>query len=212
MSLSDSSGNFYNYRTLPLRTYFEIVESGNYRLVNPRGKGTVEQCMDAWESIIKTYSQESNTSEYYAWFRSMRNYWKLYAKHAVLAASIMLLKIRVDKKVVEDVRKMGYTIDTTNSASYKRSLEVLEPKIRTLHSQLKIRHNELAAMEVAKEQELKETDGKSSFDSVIALLSLSSGFNIPEDITLSRYMEMVKAVKAKNKTVEEYAERQKAKR
>jgi hypothetical protein len=195
-NIKDSLKHFYSYDSIPLIVYFNIIDSGNFSLVNARGRGTVEQCMDVWEQIVKYNAEATGSNVYFSWFRTMREYWKLYSKHAVIVASLLLLRVRVDLKTINDLKKYGYKVSMVSSHAYAESLERIAAQARNLQSLIKIKESELKALN--DENAVEQAKGESSFDSVIASLSIHTGLNIPDTITLKRYNEMVKIVKERN--------------
>jgi hypothetical protein len=197
----DSLGHFFTYDTIPLKLYFEIIDGGQFTLVNTRGRGTVEQCLDAWEGIIKRNAEATGSGTYMIWFKTMRSYWALYAKHAIVNASLLLLKIKVDRRTIADLKKYGYHIDTSNSNTYADSLIRVSNQAKNLTTQLRMKENELRKMN--EQKAVDEAKDGNSFDSVMAWLCLGTGLNLSDTITLGRYNEYVKAVKERNKPVTE---------
>lgn len=140
----------------------------------------------------------------------MSGYGQLMAEYNITKASILKLivinlevgivfiegnKVFVrDDELIEELKSNGYKIDITDALKYAESLNNALRRCDNLISRLKMKSNEINKM-------MSDRDGGSeqpTFDSIMAFL-YSQFPHVPEDITLSRYNELVKILKERNK-------------
>lgn len=175
----------YTYETIPLKVYIEIANTKNLSLI---GEGNVTE---VWEEIVRKNSEANQDTTYENYVYNYKQYNRFYREYLILKAAIVVLIAKVDKDLIEYLGKMGHTIDTSSEERYDESLIALGKKADNLTSKIKTKANEIVMMD-----EEKKGQG---FEEVMAVLCSSMGFHVPDDITLARYNEYKKILKARKK-------------
>lgn len=189
----------------------EIAETKEYLKLLVSGEADLKQCEEQWNGIVKKNAETNGGYDYINYLDLMHNYAAFLAEHNVVKALLLkLISINLeagivfingnenfvqDEKIVEELRELGYRIDVTDSDTFAASINTGLRRAENLLLRMKFTTDEL------KEMIDENGDGdKVSFDSIMAFL-YSQFPHVPEDITLSRYNEMVKILKQKNKRV-----------
>jgi hypothetical protein len=101
----------------------------------------------------------------------------------------------IDWEYIKLLKDKGYAVDTSTP---ERILETVKYQLQICEK--------LITKATSKRKELEmiikcgeESKGEVSFESMIANLNYALGFNVNEDITLSRFNEYQKIITAKNK-------------
>lgn len=187
--MKSKSKKLYAYDDLPLKVYCEIVSTKNLTLLGIGGPVVVDaRVSKRWEDIVKESERVTNSTAYLSYMFDIQSIKTLVAEY-VLAKSILLrLQYRGDMKLVRELHEMGYELDLTDTKSFAKSLYVQLGVVGNLATQLKIKQNEI---------ELGQKPEPISFDSMVANLSASLGFVVPDSITLARYNEYLKLLRKK---------------
>jgi len=115
------------------------------------------------------------------------------ADYNAIKASISVLQFEVIDREISYLLKKGYKINTKGSSEdYARSLIAAETKSNALIARLKLKMSELEQLSKG-----EQANASNTFDTVMADL-MSKGIAANENITLSRYNELVKVLNKKS--------------
>lgn len=98
-----------------------------------------------------------------------------------------------DTDIIAELLDYGYKIDTTNSQRYAETINNSLRRVENLQVRMKLNREELEVIMGSNEGD------PVTYDSIMAFL-YSQFPHVPEDITLSRYNEMMKVLKNKHST------------
>jgi hypothetical protein len=186
--------------TLPLQRFIEIVATKNYNLLK-KGKSIFTSdslSLEVWSDILLEYSELDKNAE-------VANNWdkvialrQLQNSYTTIKAMIRLLHIitpsdakhgNTANQTIEELKLMGYNIDTTNSEKYAESLKKADNKSNSLVTLIRMKNNEIKG-----ESEESNID----FDQIIAMLQLHF-HDIKETITVKRYIACKNLIKSRSK-------------
>jgi hypothetical protein len=200
---SNGLETFYTYENIPLKVYIEIINTGNYQLVS-NGSRDIEKCFDAWENIVKENAKHSNSSEFDSRLQVIKTYARLLTDYITVVTNCNSLLFFVDSKMIEELKRLGYNINTSSSEAYTKSIEACIRKSANIISKMKMKENEMKSF--VESDKVKESNV--SFSELIANLSFGLGslninIAIGQDITLSMYNEYKKLIKKRVETIKE---------
>lgn len=186
----------YAYETIPLRVFMQVSEKQNVKLLIQRGYFTKEELVATWEEIIRKNAEANGSMVYMKLVANMQTRLKLTITYILLKAACLVLSVggkpALNEQVVNDLRERGYVIDLSSTEAYTKSLEKISKAADALSTRIMMKNKEI--------QELMFAGDNVSFDKCIASLSLTSGFEVSENIRLAQYNERVKMLKRKTKT------------
>lgn len=165
----------------------EIIQTKDLSLL-----GTGKNLNEVWEGIIKKNGEVNSDVTFENYVYTYKQYNKIYREYLIVKAAIVVLLAKVDKDLIAYLATIGYKIDYSSEEKYDASLIELGRKADNLTSKIKTKANEIVMMNTG------ESKGQ-SFDEVMALLNWSWPNNVPDDITLKRYNEYKKVLKAQAK-------------
>jgi len=186
------SKEYWAYETISLKLYLEIAGSGNIGRLHKKGKPDAE-CEKIWEDIVKQNQKANGSYEFDIYFFSTQDYALLLNDYIFIKAALMKLSLEVDRDLVKVLAGKGYRISLENSEEYAKTLLACLRRSENLITKTVMKHNELAEFSKAR------SGAKTSFEEVMANLSFGLGFTVPDSITLARYNEYRKILKAKFK-------------
>lgn len=188
------SAYYANCSELPLETFLHICMTGD--LTNLRRDGEWEpltqEHKDLWGDILMEYAELDNNQDILTKFETQKDIIQLQSAYNVINAMILWLQLvtppePTSVQYVNDLQKMGYHVDCTNSELYKLSLERAAKKTGSILTMIAMKKNTL------KGEQIEEKN--ISFDAIMALISAELKFVIPEDISVARYCEYKKIMK-----------------
>jgi len=192
-----SSGILYTYDDILLRLYLDVARSGDFSKLVKEGKASDQECLNAWEAIVRKQEKVTGSNQYSSVLQLMKGYAILINDHTVIRACLVkTLLFPTDWEIVQTLRAKGYEIDWLNK------VEWIQNAIRrneNLITKATMKQKELQRMFQTKET---KTDPK-GFEEIIAILNFALGFNVDESITLARYNEYQKILNKRQKEVEE---------
>lgn len=157
------------------------------------GKVDIEKCVDAWELIVDKNSKANNSFDYINYIEKYRSYSLLLNEYITVKAMLTKLAFSIDVDIIAWLNKKGYKISITEGNSkYEECLVNAIRKSDNLVTKTVMKANELRALQD------KRGNTNGSFESVIADLIFSLGFEVKDDITLARYNELKKLIKRKH--------------
>lgn len=174
----------------------QVSEKQNVKLLIQRGYFTKEELVATWEEIIRKNAEANGSMVYMKLVANMQTRLKLTITYILLKAACLVLSVggkpALNEQVVNDLRERGYVIDLSSTEAYTKSLEKISKAADALSTRIMMKNKEI--------QELMFAGDNVSFDKCIASLSLTSGFEVSENIRLAQYNERVKMLKRKTKT------------
>lgn len=192
-----SSLSFYEYEDIPLKIYLAIIKTGDFTKLVKEGECDSGQYLEAWERIVKKQAKETGSNQYNSLLQLLKGYALIVNDHTLIRACLVLLTIgKPNEEYIAILKSKGYNIDVNN---YRASLEASFRKCENLVTKAVMKKKELERMFEGKESE-GETKG---FEEVLANLNFALGFTVEDTITLARYNEYQKILKAKQKTIKE---------
>lgn len=161
---------------------------GNYLLVAKDKSATEQDCLTAWELIVKENAEVNDSTLHTTYSDLKEEYAILLQQYQAIRARILLLYCTVDKEAIEFLRKQRYNIDTTSDEAYEKSLDQAISKSENIGGELQRKYNELV--------ELMEGDSMDpSLSELLSPLRYHFGYHVPMEILLSEYNDMKKFLK-----------------
>jgi hypothetical protein len=186
-----SSASFYHHENIPLKLYLEIASSNDYQRLVISGKATDQECLQAWERIIQKNYEANGGFDYLNYKDTLQAYGRLVAEYNLIRCYLIKLVFMVDNDYIAFLDERGYKIKTTNSIEYAESINACLIRSENLITRITMKANEL-------KQYIKESSGEvTTFEGIMAGLSMSLGFEIKDDITLLRFNEYKKLINKK---------------
>jgi len=173
----------------------EIGAGGNVAKIIQQGTATREECLAAWEQIVKLNNEASGNFQYDNYQDIMRRIAALINEYNAVTASLLYLHANIDQDVVAYLKELGYKIDiTSGSKKFHESLTQANAKSKNIQSKILSKQKELEVIQG------QDNQGKSlTFEEVVANINVLLGFSVPDDITLIRYNQYRKILAEKNK-------------
>ncbi len=183
--------------TLPVKTFYKIQETGNFKLLNPDDESENET-KELFDRLSDEFNKLDKGSSYEREFLLQKEIAHLEAKQNLCALAVEILRFELNQEVKESLEKeLHFKVRTKNTAYYYKDLGRAESKI----SLLKVK------IERLKEQ-LKSNNSNSSnllqtIDDVLAsissILGVSFDFNT---LTCTPYLAYKKQTESKVKSQE----------
>lgn len=189
---------FLDYETIKLRTYIDITINLDYKRLILKGNATEEQCIEAWESIVKKNNEQNGSFEYQTYFNNVETVAELLAEYNIVKGMLFILRYEIDYTYIEELKEFGYKI-STQPKLYEASLQAAERKSDNIITKIGIKKSEIMEM-------LEASGPDASFDNLMATLSASLEYEVNDDITLARFNEYRKIIKKKYERVKSGAE------
>jgi hypothetical protein len=207
-----SSGILFGYDDILLRLYIEVAQTGDFRRLIKSGDCNDDECLSAWEQIVKKQEKVTGSNQYNSVMQLMKGYASLLNDHTVIrAALIYSIQAPLNWEVLQVLKSKGYTIRTVDGKKTEETLEDLRNGLRRNENLItKATMNKKALERMFKEREEKGEKQK-GFEEIIANLNFALGFNVDESITLARYNEYQRILKVRAQQAEE-ANKSKVKR
>lgn len=192
-----TSGRCYTYKDILLKTFIEISNTGDLKLLLRRGVAPQEYLVEVWEGIISDNSKATNNGGYSEYFQLLKGYDLLISEYVFVRATLIKLLMKVDHEDVKELSSRGYRISTKDSEGYAESIYNSLRKVDNL-----ITKSEMKRKEIDRNFSGKEKTGKSEFVDVIAGLEIALERQIEDNITLAKYNALCKLAKRKNEQAE----------
>lgn len=186
-----SSTSFYHHENIPLKLYLEIAGSNEYQRLVISGKATDHECLQAWERIIQKNYEVNGGFDYLNYKDTLQAYGRLVAEYNLIRCYLIKLVFMVDNDYIAFLSERGYKIKTTNSIEYAESINACLIRSENLITRITMKANEL-------KEYIKESSGEvTTFEGIMAGLSMALGFEVKDDITLLRFNEYKKLINKK---------------
>lgn len=195
--------------------YLEVARSGDFKKLIKSGSADDAKCLEAWEDIVRRQEKETGTNQYNSLLALNKGYLTYLNDHTNIRASLILVWLsnrqEIDSRTGELIwvncfdwdtllylKNKGYAVDTTNYESVIESIKINLHRCENLITRAVSKRKELEKLLKGKE----ESGGVKGFEEVLAHLNFSLGFNVDENITLARYNEYQKILRARQKAEE----------
>jgi hypothetical protein len=110
------------------------------------------------------------------------------------------LQLPFEKNDIDSLKKYGYKIDTSTTATFSHSLITAKHTSTRLNSKLKMKLNQVNNFnQRAKEQ---KEQSEVTLDEMLTAISMEVGFQLPDSITLAQYNAYAKRVRKRNDALE----------
>lgn len=185
------SAHYFNYDTIPLRVYVDIVNTGNYRLVSKSKIADVDKCFEVWEQITIAQSEALGGNKHRITLDALKAYNRYCAEYIIINSLLTKCLYKYDENTLKELAGYGFVIDKKD---YRKSLEICFGRVKQYLTRMQSK--ELELKELMKENESR---GTLKFGELIANASYGMGFNIREDILLSEFNQYMKILQEKNK-------------
>lgn len=154
------------------------------------GSYSEDELTEIWEAIIQEYGKLDNNMAISTAFEKSGEIVLNMAEYIEVMGMLMYLQeIGVKMEYVDRLKDLGYTVNLTSD--YLESIQRSSSRAKGVITRINILKAELSGM--------KEDGNKSSFDQAVGNLSASLQMWVPDDITVSRYLELKKVVNERNK-------------
>ena len=195
---------YFQYDNITLKMFVEISNDGDFKRLLISGAYNADTAIQEWEEIIKRNSEVNGDFQWHDYFELFRGYLTLQTKHLKtrallfsLAASGYNNKNEEHVAKVSELASMGIKIDVTSGAGFEKSISLGFRKSDNFVSKYESKRLELEKL-VSKSKE--KGSKRETFDTIWANLSVAAApMVISEDITLSKFNELKKVLKERNK-------------
>lgn len=185
---------FLRYDNILLRDYFEIARDGSYGKLLVQGVATPDECKEQWNKIVAECFNGSGTFDFIGYLDNLESYNHWLQEHNVITAQLVVLHFQVDEQIISELKEKGYNIDTSGKRAYLKSLIAAVQRSRSLLSNIKIKANQMQSY-----NDTLQDSKPATFDEIMAMLVMSLGFTVSDDITLARYNHYRKQLEQKYK-------------
>lgn len=186
------SAKLSSYEDLSLKVYFEIIKTGNCRLLLLEGDATDKQCRKAWEDIVRRNEKSQGTLWYFQHYEDLDFLKQVVGEYVLVSAMLNKLLYVIDWKAIHELQRMGYNLDTTSNKAFERTLRERLQNVKNLITQFKMKRADMERDNKANKDEAP------TFETTMARLSVAIGFPVPENITLIRFNEFNKILRERN--------------
>jgi len=83
------SVNFWKYEDILLKLYIEVARTGDFSRLVKEGHSDDQQCLIAWEEIVKKQEKVSGSNQYNSVLQLMKGYAILVNDHTVIRACLI---------------------------------------------------------------------------------------------------------------------------
>lgn len=184
-----------DYKSLPLKKFFEICETKNLELLVVEGEFTQDELVEMWDSILETNAEVTNGADYGIYVDSLRKLNLALAEYNMVYGMLTVLSFQIDDEYLAFLKKKGYRIDTSKASTYAQTLTESFHRARLIVTKIKMAHNKLVKEYGGEEQDIEVAP----FEYAVSTMSVAVGYHVPDDVTLARFNEMKKVLKLKNK-------------
>lgn len=177
-----------------MRVFFDVIRSGDLKLLKLSPIASNKELDTVWESIIKRNNEANGNFSYSNYIEAVRSYARLINEYTVVKACVLKLAYYddVDLRAVDTLRERGYNVEL------EKGKQAFDESLLAISN----RSNNLITKIIAKKKEIEKynnPDGKGepvTFARAIMALSARLGYNVGRDITLEEYNEAKKLIKS----------------
>jgi len=178
----------WTYHNIPFRLFIEIVNTGKTELLGGLDYN------EAWLQIIKDNAEATDNHQFNFYTKTFLKKSALAAKYLVEKASLLMIAIKKDELVINDLRSRGYKIDITSDKKYLDSINDGLRRVTNLTTKIGLANSQMEEI-VAMAESIK----RKSADDLIAELNAGLGWAVDTNLTLAAFNAHVKIVEKKNR-------------
>ena len=169
---------------LPLKIFFAIAESGNVNLLSEK-RINESILTEAWEDILIEYSELDNNISIKNVFDKTNQIALNIAKYIEVNAMLLYLsEVAYNQDYVNRLKVLGYNV---KGNTYIEDIENNQTRVNHIATKIKILQGDIDQFKNSKTK-------KSSFDQSLAWISANLNFWPPDNITVTRYLELKKQI------------------
>ena len=175
---------------LPVKTYFKIIETGNFFLLSFSDKKVAElELSELWNEINQAFQERDNNQANKRIFRISTDIEYLISKYNLIQMCVNTLRFDRNQEVIDILKSHNYLV---TDKFYERDLNRTERNSKGILNKIELLKSQLP-------KEDNKTD--SSIDDVLASYSNILGFHVGDfnKITCSEYLAFKKQVESKIK-------------
>lgn len=169
-----------------------MAQSGEYQRLVIEGTAGDAECLAQWEKIIQKNYEVNGGFDYINYKDTLQSYGRLVAEYNLIRCYLMKLIFMVDNDYITFLAERGYKINTSSNQAYVDSINACLIRSENLITRMTMKANELKSLMPDSKSEV------SSFDGIIAGLSLCLGYEVSDNISLLRFNEYKKLINQKN--------------
>lgn len=185
-----SEKSYLEYDTITLKLYLQIVETGNYKLLQKTGnEAVIPELYERWEKILEESNKATGNEDYTDHNNLIKDYNLTIADYTYTKATIIMLLLKFDKELVDELVEGGYAIKIGNNEEFAESLNLALSKVNSLIS--------IAASLLLEIQGNKKSkaDRKVTFMDLIVNLELVLERSLEDNILLCKYNALCAGVR-----------------
>jgi hypothetical protein len=173
--------------------YLKVLETGDYMLLAIADDCTLDECFEQWEEIVKRTGDATGEGGYRSYFEKLKSYAKLVNDFNQIKINLTVLYFQIDIDCLVYLRKKGYKINTSSNEKYLQSLNDAMHRSDNIISKILSKHKEIQKAV----GERKGSNKQMGFEEMMAHLKMNLEMQVSDDVTLARYNEYYKIIKAK---------------
>lgn len=170
-----------------------MSNTADYSLLCISGTCDAEVAYDKYEAIIRKNGQMNGSLEFESYLSNYTTLAKYMAEYNTVKSMLTVLLFIIDNAYIAFLNKKGYRINTDSASGYAKSITAAGRKADNLQSKIASKVKEM------ERKGSQNTGSPRTFDDVMAELTASIGFSVPEEVTLARYNGYQKVIRDRNK-------------
>lgn len=169
--------------------FIEIVNTGNTELLGGLNHD------EAWMQIIKDNAEATDNHQFNFYNKTFLKKSAFAAQYLIIKASLLMIAVKVDKVIIEDLNRRGYKINVEDDKKYLDSINAGLRKVSNISTKIGLANSQMEEIITMSKQVKRRT----SYE-MLAELSAGLGFSISDDVTLAMYNEYAKILAKKNRS------------
>ncbi len=149
---------------------------------------------DAWLLIIKDNAEATDNHQFTFYTKTFLKKSALAARYLVEKASLLMIAIKKDEVVINDLKLRGYKIDITDDKKYLDSINAGLRKVSNYTTKIGLANSQMEEIIT-----MAENVKRKSADDLIAELNAGLGWAVDTNITLASFNAHVKIAAKKNR-------------
>jgi len=149
---------------------------------------------EVWLQIIKDNAEATDNDHFTFYTKTFLKKSALAAKYLVEKSSLLMISIKIDESIINDLRLRGYKIDTSDNKKYLNSINAGLRRVSNLTTKIGLANSQMEEIITLAKQVKRK-----SADEMLAEVSAELGFAVDDNVTLARFNEYAKIVAKKNK-------------
>lgn len=179
-------------KTLLLRIFFEISETGNLELliIDDDAKVDKKILVETWENIVIEYAKIDGNHQVQDVMDKGDELYRQAALYCEIKAMLLYLVGAHKQEYVDRLNELGYNIETKSREDLIKSIQRNDRRANNISTRMQIIQKEI--------ESYSEGGKKSSFDAAMSFLGLNLPHTPDENITVSRFLAYKKQINERN--------------